>query len=238
MDNNLLERFKVIHGEAVETMEDMVTTSVDLVLTDPPFNHDTEHYITRKVEYKKASKSLADIAIMNQYFTAFAKQARRLVKPTGRVLLFCDPYSYPLFYFIFRPHFDHTRALIWYKGENYYSLGTNQAFRYSYEMILHAWDNSSLFSMKQRQDVIKLKVEPSQKRLHPAQKPTELLRLLIEATTQPDDLVLDSYAGSGSVLEACLQTGRRNISIEANEKLIDIIGKRASLTAVQNTLLG
>jgi site-specific DNA-methyltransferase (adenine-specific) len=221
------DHYSIVFGEASEEIEALSSSSVDLVLTDPPFNHETEHYDSRHPEYAKAFRSLADFAIMNVFFSTLAKEIRRVLRSNGRLLMFCDAYSYPLLYFVFRSKFDHVRALIWYKGKNYFPVGTAQAFRFSYEMIVHGWNQSSFFEKKNRQDVIEHKVEPSDTRLHPAQKPIGLLKQLIEATTKPDDLVLDLFAGSGSILEACLLTGRRNISIEANENMIPIIKQRA-----------
>ena len=41
---------------------------------------------------------------------------------------------------------------------------------------------------------------------------------MIEKHSNPDDLVLDTFSGSGTVAEACLLTGRRFICIEKDEK--------------------
>ena len=53
---------------------------------------------------------------------------------------------------------------------------------------------------------------------HPAEKPIVLLEHAISATTFPDDIVLDCFAGSGSTAVAALKLGRYSISIEIEEK--------------------
>lgn len=53
---------------------------------------------------------------------------------------------------------------------------------------------------------------------HPAEKPVEMLEHAIKATTYPDDIVLDCFAGSGSTAVAALKLGRRSISIEIEDK--------------------
>lgn len=50
--------------------------------------------------------------------------------------------------------------------------------------------------------------------IHPCQKPVDLLKGLIEATTEVDDVVLDAFSGSASTAIACAQLGRRCLSIE------------------------
>jgi site-specific DNA-methyltransferase (adenine-specific) len=72
---------------------------------------------------------------------------------------------------------------------------------------------------------------------HPAEKPLLLLEHAIEATTYPDDIVLDCFAGSGNTALASTKTGRRSISIEIDVKWVDSIAyKLANLS--QETLFG
>jgi DNA modification methylase len=53
---------------------------------------------------------------------------------------------------------------------------------------------------------------------HATQKPLILIKQMIEKHSNPDDLVLDTFSGSGTVAEACLLTGRRFMCIERDEK--------------------
>jgi site-specific DNA-methyltransferase (adenine-specific) len=64
------------------------------------------------------------------------------------------------------------------------------------------------------------------KSLHPTQKPTSLLEYLIKTYTNENDLVLDNCMGSGSTGLACINTNRRFIGIELDEKYYDISCKR------------
>lgn len=56
------------------------------------------------------------------------------------------------------------------------------------------------------------------KLIHPHEKPTSLLCKFIEHSTNPGDLVVDPFGGSGSLARAARQTGRSGVSIESNEK--------------------
>lgn len=64
------------------------------------------------------------------------------------------------------------------------------------------------------------------KLLHPTQKPTELLEYLIKTYTNENDVVLDNCMGSGSTGVACVNTNRRFIGIEKDEKYFEIARER------------
>lgn len=55
---------------------------------------------------------------------------------------------------------------------------------------------------------------PSDTKLHPTQKPLKLMLELVELFTNPGDIVVDMYAGSGTTGAACLRLGRRFIGFE------------------------
>ena len=63
-------------------------------------------------------------------------------------------------------------------------------------------------------------------RLHPTQKPVDLMEYLIKTYTEEEDLVLDFTMGSGSTGVACLNTNRRFIGIELDEKYFNIAKER------------
>lgn len=63
-------------------------------------------------------------------------------------------------------------------------------------------------------------------RFHPTQKPIALLEYLIRTYTNEGDLVLDNCMGSGSTGVACMNTKRRFIGIEIEQKYFDIAKKR------------
>ena len=61
---------------------------------------------------------------------------------------------------------------------------------------------------------------------YPTQKPEALLRRLVEACTDPDDLVLDPYAGSGTTLAVCAGLGRRVVGIDSSPEALRTIRRR------------
>lgn len=79
----------------------------------------------------------------------------------------------------------------------------------------------------QPSDVLEFNVVPNRNgKLHPTQKPTELLEYLIKTYSNEGDIVLDNCMGSGSTAIACINTNRKFIGIEKEEKYFDIAQKR------------
>lgn len=56
------------------------------------------------------------------------------------------------------------------------------------------------------------------KKVHPTQKPVELIEKMILDSTEPGAVVLDTFMGSGTTAVACLRTGRNFIGFELDEK--------------------
>jgi len=71
-----------------------------------------------------------------------------------------------------------------------------------------------------------LKFTPDRDKVHPTQKPVDLLRYLIRTYTKKDEVVLDFTCGSGTTLVAAVLEGRKFIGIEKEEKYFDIACRR------------
>ncbi len=66
---------------------------------------------------------------------------------------------------------------------------------------------------------------------YPTQKPLALLERLVSALTEPGDLVIDAYAGSGTTLEACAKLGRAAVGIDMNPEALAIARTRLAAHA-------
>lgn len=63
-------------------------------------------------------------------------------------------------------------------------------------------------------------------KIHPTQKPVELHMKILEDFTQPDNVILDCFGGSGTTLIACEMTGRKCLMMEISPEYCDIITER------------
>ncbi len=82
------------------------------------------------------------------------------------------------------------------------------------------------YTDKHPSSIIKFPPVPPRQRLHPTQKPTELLEYLIKTYTEEKNLVLDNCMGSGSTGIACINTNRDFIGIELEEQYFNISKER------------
>ena len=61
---------------------------------------------------------------------------------------------------------------------------------------------------------------------HPTQKPPEVITPLVLASSQPGDMILDPFAGSGTTLRVAKDLGRRAVGIEIEERYCEVAAKR------------
>lgn len=64
------------------------------------------------------------------------------------------------------------------------------------------------------------------KNLHDTEKPVELMKVLIENSSNENELVIDPFAGIGSTGVACKELNRQFIGFDCNQNYVDIALKR------------
>ena len=74
-------------------------------------------------------------------------------------------------------------------------------------------------------------------RVHPTQKPIEVMRWVLQEATQEGDIVADPYMGSGTTGVACAKMGRKFIGIEIDEGYFDIACRRIAQAYAQPDML-
>jgi DNA modification methylase len=206
----------IINGNCLDVMSKMESESVDLILTDPPYGIDVDEAQT----YKRLTMS--NVEFKDDEFETFNlldkafKEMYRILKPNRHLYIFfaIDKYN-TITKLLLKHGFEaHHIPLIWDKGSGSYPSQMT-SFVHSYEPFLHVMKGDRKLNGTPR-DIFSVKRVPSDKRIHPTQKPTELLRDLIGYSTFPGELILDPFAGSGSTIIAAKEAQRRAIGIELN----------------------
>lgn len=73
-----------------------------------------------------------------------------------------------------------------------------------------------------RSGIITVDKVANMKHVHPTEKPVALLETLIEMSTDPDELVVDPFSGSGSTILAAKNLGRRGLGMELEDKYVQV----------------
>lgn len=122
--------------------------------------------------------------------------------------------------------FQFQQLIVWDKGNS----TPNKYYMNAYELILmlrkgkaRNINNMGTKNILRVPNIIRTKQ-------HPTEKPPELMQILVENSTSPNDKVLDPFMGVGGVGIACKKTGREFIGIEIDEKYFKIAGDRIGHT--------
>lgn len=94
------------------------------------------------------------------------------------------------------------------------------------EFILYAVKGRHILNGRRDSDVLYYNRVVGNKQLHQNQKPLDLCKFLINKSSQPNDVVLDCFMGSGTTGVACLQTNRNFIGIELDKDYYEVANKR------------
>jgi site-specific DNA-methyltransferase (adenine-specific) len=114
-----------------------------------------------------------------------------------------------------------------------------QDYHWIHEPCLYGWKEGAghLWASDRKQTTILEFDKPSRNGEHPTMKPVELFQYQILNNTKGKDLVLDSFAGSGTTAIACETNGRNARLMELDPKYCDVIIKRwQNLTGQSATL--
>ena len=118
--------------------------------------------------------------------------------------------------------------LIWIKNMSGQVNHPDSRWGSSYEACFFCRKGNRPLLKQGGSNVLKHDVVPSNKKIHPTEKPVALLRHLIETSTVAGETILDMFGGSGSTSEAAIQTGRDYITIERDPAFREGIISRLS----------
>lgn len=194
-----IPRNTIIHGNCIAELAKLPDRCVDLAVTDPPY---ITHYKSRD------GRTVINDDNADWLEPAFAQMYRVLKRDAFCVSFYGWPKA-DLF------------LQAWRKAG--FRIGGHLVFRKRYS------SSKTFLAYRHEQAYLLIKGYPAKpatplpdvldwtytgNKLHPTQKPTGILKPLIEAFSKPGDIVLDSFAGSGSTLAAAAALGRNYIGIE------------------------
>jgi len=247
------DKYQVIKGDCLKVMPELKQGSFDFIFADPPYllsNGGLSVNSGKQVSVNKGDwdKSKGFDEDLN-FHLAWIDSARDLLTENGTIAISGTRHSiYKCGIALEMLGFRILNEIIWFKPNGAPNL-TGRNFAESHETVI--WASKSKKSKhtfnyelmknydesgdklkaegKQMRDVWSIPTTPQREKelgKHPTQKPLELLERLVLACSNPKDLVLDPFCGSGTTGVAAVRHGRNFVGIESDNSFTKLALKR------------
>src|SRR3954466_12849933 len=216
-------RLHLTKGDAVSWLLKEPDASVDLVITDPPYESSGQHRAigtTTRLKHSKASSNDWFTIFPNARFGELFSEIHRVLKRDTHFYLLCDAETM----FVAKPEaeragFRFWKPIVWDKC----SIGMGYHYRARYEFVLFFEKGKRRLNDLGVADIISI---PRIRGGYPAEKPPEVAEVLIRQSTEAGQVVIDPFMGSGSVGIAAGRLGRRFLGNDLNPEAVVIAGQR------------
>jgi len=210
-------------ADAVEWLHAQPAASIDLIVTDPPYESLEKHRAvgtTTRLKHSKSSSNDWFQIFPNARFPELFAATYRALKPNSHFYLFCDQETM----FVAKPlaeaaGFRFWKPLVWDKAK----IGMGYHYRARYELILFFEKGKRKLNDLGVPDIITV---PRIAHGYPTEKPAQVSEVLIKQSSEHGDLVADPFMGSGSVGAAALGLGRRFAGCDISAGAITLCEQR------------
>ncbi|MDH2326657.1 site-specific DNA-methyltransferase [Cereibacter sp. SYSU M97828] len=254
---------EILAGDCIERMNALPEASVDLIFADPPYNLQLKGELHRPDNSRVDAvddhwDQFASFQVYDRFTHAWLAAARRILKPNGAIWVIGSYHN------IFRlgaalqdqgfwllndvvwrktnpmPNFRGKRLTNAHETLIWASKSENSKYTFNYEAM------KALNEGTQMRSDWTLPICTGHERLkdakgdkaHPTQKPESLLHRVILSTTNPGDVVLDPFFGTGTTGAVAKMLGRHFIGIEREEEYREIAAQRiARVRRIEATAL-
>lgn len=222
--------YKIINKDCMEFMKCVPDNSIDLIVTDPPYKTTSrggtgnsggmckKEVFSKGQVFKHNDMKIADY--MPELFRIL-KEGSHFYIMTNHVNL------YEMLTVAKDVGFHFIKSLIWNKGNKI----MGQAYMSQFEYILfmrkgkfkriNNCGTSDILNVPNK----KIKGEDG-KNLHDTEKPVELMKILIENSSNKGDMIFDPFMGIGSTVLASIESGRYGVGVELDEEYFLIAQNR------------
>ncbi len=244
---------RVLVGDARLVLKDIAPESVDLIVTDPPYESLRKWEgigTTARMGLGKKGTSADDPTklyhtISNDDLGLVLQELYRILKPNCHCYVMCDPDTLPWIYYYagWRPcpnacihsedigeSWSNVKPIVWDKV--HLGMGYHYRRRYEFIVLLDKGKNRRLSDLS-TPDVLTFPAVQGKGKLIPTQKPLPLAELLIRQSSSVGEIVLDPFCGSGWALVAAKSLGRRFIGVEIDPAMAEIAENRLAFTGGQ-----
>lgn len=218
--------------DCIEGLVAIPDNSVDLIVTDPPYflsmGHAGSKTNTRGAgaEMLNSNRAFNDLAICTPFYKQLFQEYRRVLKADGSFYYFTDWRGYAYYFPLINAELPVRNLIVWDKKSgpgSFYSFAHELIIFGTYKGKTKGGVGTNIWRLAAFNSGAK---STNGEKVHPTQKPIEVLTKMIEDSTDPGAVVLDTFMGSGSTAVACLRTGRNYIGFELDEKYHAIAQQR------------
>ena len=214
-----LPTFQLHQQDAVDWLRSLPDASVDLIVTDPPYESLEKHRrigTTTRLKNSKASSNVWFQIFPNDRFEDLFIECYRVLKNHRHFYLFCDAETM----FVVKPiaelaGFRFWKPIVWDKQK----IGMGYHYRSRYEMILFFEKGKRKLNDLSIADVIQYH---RIFRGYPTEKPVPVSEILVRQSTQPGECIIDPFMGSGSIGLAALQQNRDFLGNDICREAVEI----------------
>jgi site-specific DNA-methyltransferase (adenine-specific) len=215
--------FRTSRVDAVEWLRHFPAATVDLVVTDPPYQSLEKHRAvgtTTRLTHSKASSNDWFRIFPNTRFQELFTEVYRVLKRDAHFYLFCDQETM----FVAKPiaesvGFKFWKPLIWDKRQ----IGMGYHYRARYECVLFFEKGKRRLSDLGIPDIIEA---PRVRDGYPTEKPVAVGEVLVRQSSAEGDLVVDPFMGSGAFGVAALNMGRNFAGADICAQAVEISERR------------
>ncbi len=239
---------RIYLGDCIEVMRGLPSSSVHMIFADPPYNlsnDGTTVHAGRRVSVNKGDWDRSRGPVEDfEFHSAWIEECRRLLDPDGTIWISGTYHSiYACGYALQAQGWRILNDISWYKPNAPPNLGCRM-FTASHETLIwasvskkaqHTFNYEAMREGSFPGDMVKnpgkqmrsvwsiLTPRKGEKRhgKHPTQKPEDLLDRVVRSSTNPGDVVLDPFAGSGTTGIIALRYGRPFIGIDSCQQFLD-----------------
>lgn len=216
-------RFALSKVDAIDWLRGLPSSSVDLIVTDPPYESLEKHRAvgtTTRLKNSKASSNKWFDIFPNRRFHELFREVYRVLARHSHFYFFCDAETM----FFAKPvaeevGFKFWKPLIWDKMK----IGMGYHYRSRCERILFFEKGKRKLSDLGVPDILAV---PRIWRGYPTEKPSALIEILVKQSSFPGEIVADPFMGSGSTGEAAVKLGRSFMGNDTCEEAVEVTRKR------------